>query len=184
MCSSDLLDQGSAGELLGLDADGEMVAAGAHEVGDHRAAARQMRFDQLLDDGQVHGRSVAEARGRAVTFTTGASEGGEPAPVRIDSGVRAGDTITPHYDPMIAKLITWGADRDQARARMAQALDQVRIAGVSTNAAFLYRLMQAPAFSSADLDTGLIERERAVLDRKSTRLNSSHIPLSRMPSSA
>ena len=99
----------------------------------------------------------------AVTFTTGASEGGEPAPVRIDSGVRAGDTITPHYDPMIAKLITWGADRDQARARMAQALAQVRIAGPSTNAAFLYRLMHTGAFADADLDTGLIERERAAL---------------------
>ena len=98
-----------------------------------------------------------------VQFVVGPGGASAPAAVRIDSGVRAGDVITPHYDPMIAKLITWGADRDQARARMAQALDQVRIAGVSTNAAFLYRLMQAPAFSSADLDTGLIERERAVL---------------------
>jgi 3-methylcrotonyl-CoA carboxylase alpha subunit len=71
--------------------------------------------------------------------------------------------ITPHYDPMIAKLITWGVDRDQARARMAQALSQVRIAGVSTNAAFLYRLMQSPAFATADLDTGLIERERSTI---------------------
>jgi 3-methylcrotonyl-CoA carboxylase alpha subunit len=99
----------------------------------------------------------------AVGFSVGAQPAGEPAAVRIDSGVRSGDEITPHYDPMIAKLITWGNDRDQARARMVQALAQVRIAGLSTNAAFLYRLMQAPAFATADLDTGLIERERAVL---------------------
>ncbi len=99
----------------------------------------------------------------AVGFTVGTQYAGEPAAVRIDSGVRAGDVITPHYDPMIAKLIAWGADRDQARARMSRALSEVRIAGVATNAAFLYRLMHAPAFASADLDTGLIERERAVL---------------------
>jgi 3-methylcrotonyl-CoA carboxylase alpha subunit len=99
----------------------------------------------------------------AAGFSVGAGTQGEPAALRIDSGVRAGDVISPHYDPMIAKLITWGVDRDQARARMAQALSQVRIAGVSTNAAFLYRLMQSPAFASADLDTGLIERERSTI---------------------
>jgi 3-methylcrotonyl-CoA carboxylase alpha subunit len=99
---------------------------------------------------------------------------GEPASIRIDSGVRAGDTITPHYDPMIAKLITWGPDRDQARARMAHALSQVRIAGVSTNAEFLFRLMHAPAFASADLDTGLIERDRALLLPEPASLTPAH----------
>jgi 3-methylcrotonyl-CoA carboxylase alpha subunit len=99
---------------------------------------------------------------------------GEPASIRIDSGVRAGDTITPHYDPMIAKLIAWGSDRDQARARMAHALSQVRIAGVSTNAEFLFRLMHAPAFASADLDTGLIERDRALLLPEPASLTPAH----------
>ena len=99
----------------------------------------------------------------AAGFSVAAGPAGESAALRIDSGVRTGDAITPHYDPMIAKLITWGADRDQARARMARALAQVRIAGVSTNAAFLYRLMQSSAFAAADLDTGLIERERETL---------------------
>jgi 3-methylcrotonyl-CoA carboxylase alpha subunit len=80
--------------------------------------------------------------------------------VRIDGGVRQGDAISPFYDPMIAKLIAWGADRDQARARMIQALDGIQIVGVQTNIAFLCRLMTNPAFAGADLDTGLIERER------------------------
>ncbi len=83
--------------------------------------------------------------------------------VRVDGGVRAGDAITPFYDPMIAKLIVHGADRDQARLRMLRALAQTRVVGVQTNAAFLGRLMRDEAFAAADLDTGLIERRRATL---------------------
>ncbi|OWT74380.1 MULTISPECIES: acetyl/propionyl/methylcrotonyl-CoA carboxylase subunit alpha [unclassified Achromobacter] len=83
--------------------------------------------------------------------------------VRVDGGVRAGDAITPYYDPMIAKLIVHGADRDEARARMIQALAHTRVVGVHTNAAFLGRLMRDEAFATADLDTGLIERRRATL---------------------
>jgi len=83
--------------------------------------------------------------------------------VRVDGGVRAGDAITPHYDPMIAKLIVRGEDRDTARTRMAQALAQVRVAGLHTNTAFLGRLMRDEAFAAADLDTGLIERRRDTL---------------------
>jgi len=78
--------------------------------------------------------------------------------VRVDGGVRTGDTITPFYDPMIAKLIVHGADREQARARMVQALGQIQSVGVQTNIAFLRRLISDQAFASADLDTGLIER--------------------------
>lgn len=80
--------------------------------------------------------------------------------IRIDGGVRAGDTITPFYDPMIAKLIVRGADRDQARARMVQALGEIQGVGVQTNIAFLRRLMVDEAFASADLDTGLIDRQQ------------------------
>lgn len=83
--------------------------------------------------------------------------------VRVDGGVRMGDTITPYYDPMIAKLIVHGADRDQARARMIQALAHTHAVGVQTNVAFLTRLMQDAAFAAADLDTGLIERQRETL---------------------
>ena len=85
------------------------------------------------------------------------------ARVRIDAGVREGDAITPHYDPMIAKLIVWGEDRTAARLAMAQALAQLQVVGPATNVDFLRRLMVNPAFAAADLDTGLIERERAAL---------------------
>ena len=83
--------------------------------------------------------------------------------VRIDSGVREGDAISPFYDPMIAKLIVWGNDRSQALAHMAQALSEYRIVGLATNVAFLKRLVESKPFSDADLDTGLIERYRDAL---------------------
>ncbi|PKO67995.1 MAG: 3-methylcrotonyl-CoA carboxylase [Betaproteobacteria bacterium HGW-Betaproteobacteria-14] len=83
--------------------------------------------------------------------------------VRIDTGVEQGDEITPHYDPMIAKLIVWDVDRDRALARMLQSLAQYRVVGVASNVDFLSRLVACPAFANADLDTGLIERERAFL---------------------
>ncbi len=95
---------------------------------------------------------------RAVSFVLGDGGKGQPAAVRIDSGVREGDAISPFYDPMIAKLIVWGENRTQALARMAQALAEFRIVGLATNIAFLKRLVEGDAFSSADLDTGLIER--------------------------
>ncbi len=96
----------------------------------------------------------------AVSFELGA---GSPAGVRIDSGVRAGDAISPFYDPMIAKLIVWGADRKQALARMAQALSEYQVVGLATNIAFLKRLVEGQAFATADLDTGLIERNHEAL---------------------
>ena len=99
----------------------------------------------------------------AVSFELGAGANGDPAPVRIDSGVREGDAISPYYDPMIAKLIVWGADRTQALARMSQALAEFRIVGLATNIAFLKRLVEGGAFSQADLDTGLIERNSDTL---------------------
>jgi 3-methylcrotonyl-CoA carboxylase alpha subunit len=85
------------------------------------------------------------------------------AQVRIDSGVVQGDSITPHYDPMIAKLIVWGADRALALARMSAALAQTRIVGLRTNVAFLQRLCNNPAFAAGEVHTGLIEQERAQL---------------------
>ncbi|NUZ04793.1 acetyl-CoA carboxylase biotin carboxylase subunit [Piscinibacter koreensis] len=85
------------------------------------------------------------------------------APVRIDAGVREGDTISPFYDPMIAKLIVWGADRAEALARLDQALAATHLVGPHTNVAFLRRVIATRSFAGADLDTALIERERAAL---------------------
>jgi 3-methylcrotonyl-CoA carboxylase alpha subunit len=98
----------------------------------------------------------------AVAFELG---GGATAPatVRIDSGVRQGDAISPFYDPMIAKLIVWGNDREEALAHMSQALSEYQIVGLASNIAFLKRLVESAPFAQADLDTGLIERHHAAL---------------------
>ena len=83
--------------------------------------------------------------------------------VRVDTGVEEGDEITPFYDPMIAKLIVWDGTRDGALARMRKALADYRVAGLTTNIDFLSRLVACPAFAKADLDTGLIERQKDFL---------------------
>ncbi|HEY1986915.1 MAG TPA: acetyl/propionyl/methylcrotonyl-CoA carboxylase subunit alpha [Terracidiphilus sp.] len=83
--------------------------------------------------------------------------------VRIDTGVEQGDTITPYYDPMIAKLIVWDESRELALKRMATALSAYQLVGVANNISFLHRLVTSPSFMAANLDTGLIEREHAWL---------------------
>ncbi|WP_029966007.1 acetyl/propionyl/methylcrotonyl-CoA carboxylase subunit alpha [Paraburkholderia graminis] len=93
----------------------------------------------------------------------GLGEPGRKAPVRIDSGVREGDTITPFYDPMIAKLIVHGATREEALARMSRALHACEVVGPHTNVEFLQRIVESEPFASGDLDTGLIERHHEAL---------------------
>ena len=83
--------------------------------------------------------------------------------VRVDDGVREGDAISPFYDSMVAKLIVHGDTRDQALARLDAALAEVQIVGLSTNVQFLRHVVRSPSFAQANLDTALIERERAVL---------------------
>jgi 3-methylcrotonyl-CoA carboxylase alpha subunit len=83
--------------------------------------------------------------------------------VRIDDGVREGDPISPYYDSMIAKLIVHGGTREQALARLDEALAQTHIVGLATNVQFLRYVVRSPSFAQANLDTGLIPREQAVL---------------------
>ena len=88
----------------------------------------------------------------------------DPAPdLRIETGVRQGDAITPYYDPMIAKLVAWGPDRTAALARLGAALAECRVAGIATNLGFLRRLVAHPALRAAELDTGFAARHVADL---------------------
>ncbi len=83
--------------------------------------------------------------------------------IRIDDGVREGDTISPFYDSMVAKLIVHGDTREQALARLDTALAQTQIVGLNTNVQFLRHVVRSQAFATAQLDTALIQRESAVL---------------------
>jgi 3-methylcrotonyl-CoA carboxylase alpha subunit len=87
----------------------------------------------------------------------------ERGAVRVDSGVRQGDAISPFYDSMVAKLIVYGDTREQALARLDEALAQTHIVGLATNVQFLRRVARTDSFVKAQLDTALIPREEAVL---------------------
>ena len=92
------------------------------------------------------------------------------AGIRIDTGFRAGDAVTPYYDALLAKLIVWGADRPQALARLVEALDAFGIEGVTTNLAFLRALLRHPQVVRNEIDIGFIERELAALTRSAPSL--------------
>jgi 3-methylcrotonyl-CoA carboxylase alpha subunit len=99
----------------------------------------------------------------ACTSFERSDDGRDGAMPRIDDGVREGDVISPFYDSMIAKLIVHGSTREQALARLDQALAQIHIVGLNTNVQFLRHVVRSPSFAKADLDTALITREQAVL---------------------
>jgi 3-methylcrotonyl-CoA carboxylase alpha subunit len=86
-----------------------------------------------------------------------------PHGTRVDSGVRQGDTISPFYDSMVAKIIVHGATREEALARMDAALAQTHIVGLATNVQFLRHVTTSTSFAQANLDTALIPREAAAL---------------------
>jgi len=91
------------------------------------------------------------------------SNNGAGLAVRIDDGVREGDTISPFYDSMVAKLIVQGDTREQALARLDDALSQTRIVGLTTNVQFLRHIIRTDSFATAKLDTALIQREEKAL---------------------
>jgi 3-methylcrotonyl-CoA carboxylase alpha subunit len=145
----------AAGEALPLRQDQLAIHGHALEA---RIYAENPDNNFLPSTGMLRHLRMPEA----VTFSLGDNPA-HPAAVRIDSGVRPGDTISPFYDPMIAKLIVWGRDRQEALALMANALAAYQVVGLVTNIAFLKRLVESAPFAAADLDTGLIERNQAVL---------------------
>jgi acetyl-CoA carboxylase, biotin carboxylase subunit len=81
--------------------------------------------------------------------------------VRVDAGYAAGTTVTPYYDPLLAKLCVWGSDREQALERARAAVADFRIEGPKTNLAFFTELLAEPDFVSGSYDTGLVERMRS-----------------------
>lgn len=131
----------AAGEALPLTQDGISAIGHAIEV-------------RLCAEDPARG--FLPSTGRVYRFRTGAD-------VRLDTGLREGDAVSPHYDPMIAKLIVRGTDRAEAVARMASTLADVQIAGVTSNVAFLGAIMGHEDFVSGGLDTGFLGREMETL---------------------
>jgi 3-methylcrotonyl-CoA carboxylase alpha subunit len=86
---------------------------------------------------------------------------------RVETGVEEGDTVSSYYDPMIAKVITHDSSRDEARKAMMRWLDNSYVGPAPSNKGFLYECLDLPAFAEGDLDTGVIERESAMLINES-----------------
>ena len=93
----------------------------------------------------------------AIEFRTG-THAGQTAGIRLDSAMRSGQAVSPHYDPMVGKLITWAPTREAALHRLANALAQLRCVGVKNNLAWLGTLCLHPEFKAGGYDTGLIDR--------------------------
>jgi 3-methylcrotonyl-CoA carboxylase alpha subunit len=85
---------------------------------------------------------------------------------RVDAGIEDGDTITVHYDPMIAKVVAYGADRAGALAALRHRLDRTAIFGVANNLPLLRAIAAHPQFAAGDVDTGFVDRELAVLTQE------------------
>jgi 3-methylcrotonyl-CoA carboxylase alpha subunit len=86
----------------------------------------------------------------------------ESSDLRIDTGIGAGDMISSHYDPLLAKIIAWGDTREAARTRLQGALAAVRVAGVTTNTTFVTRILATAAFAQARLSTRFLEHEPGI----------------------
>jgi 3-methylcrotonyl-CoA carboxylase alpha subunit len=131
-----------------------------------------LRQDQLRIQGHaIEARICAEnpdnnflpATGTLQVYRKPQATAFERGTIRVDDGVREGDTISPFYDSMVAKLIVHGDTREQALARLDTALAQTRIVGLNTNVQFLRHVVRSDSFAAAKLDTALIQRESAVL---------------------
>ena len=108
--------------------------------------------------------------------------------VRVDAGVCTGGEVSVHYDPMLAKVITWGASRDESIERMAEALRRTVVLGVVTNLDRLQAIVAHPAFRRGDLHTGFLEEHLSALERvpcpPAKGLAAAVLALSRTPGAA
>ena len=131
------------------------------------AAGEPLPFDQddlALDGHAVEARIYAENARRNFLPSTGSLHWVSfPADVRVDSGIRTSSVVSPHYDPMLAKVIAHGANRRQAVARIRAALKEVEIAGVEHNVAWLANVLDHPAFVAGTHTTGTVEESADIL---------------------
>ncbi|MGR3497893.1 MAG: acetyl/propionyl/methylcrotonyl-CoA carboxylase subunit alpha [Limimaricola soesokkakensis] len=149
-----------------------------------RGETLPLRQEDLRIDGHaVEARLYAEDAERGFLPATGRLERlrfpeaacFERGALRVDAGVTEGDAITPHYDPMIAKVIAHGATRAEALSRLVAALEATQVGGTVTNLGFLARLLRHEGFAAGEVDTGLIGRDLDTLTAKAEMPE--HVPV-------
>ena len=142
--------------ITGLDLVEQMIRVAAGET------LAMAQDDIALDGWSLECRVYAEDPDRNFMPSTGRLSHYQPPTesdsVRVDTGVLAGSDISMFYDPMIAKLVTWGPDRTSATAAMRTALDNYVIRGVQHNIPFLTALLDHPDFKSGEIHTGFIDQ--------------------------
>ena len=146
----------AAGEPLSDAAREPQIRGHAIEV---RLYAEDAAGGYLPQAGTLGAFSIAGAEPFAVP-----RGGGEPADLRIDSGVEKGSVVSPHYDPMLAKLIAWAPTRREAASRLAAALAAAQVDGLVTNRDLLVRVLRDEGFGAGDTDTGFLERDTGLLE--------------------
>ena len=144
----------AAGERLPLAQD--EIAIRGHAV-EARLYAEDPARGFLPSTGRLAHLRLPEAAGPSGAGAgTGHALPGENG-IRVDTGVRTGDTVSMYYDPMIAKVIAWGRDRTIATDRLAAALAATEVVGLTANSGFLHALVKHPRFEAADIHTRFIE---------------------------
>ncbi len=128
----------AAGEPLPLSQ--KEIALTGHAI-EARLYAEDPRNQFLPQSGQIIRWELPESEG-----------------VRIDHGITVGQQVTPHYDPLLAKIIAFGKSREEARRRLARAVDETRLLGVKSNKQFLAGLLRKRAFSSGDITTAFVDK--------------------------
>jgi geranyl-CoA carboxylase alpha subunit len=117
--------------------------------------------DIELNGHAIEVRLYAEDPSSGFTPQTGPLHTFQPAEgegLRFDTGVRSGDDVTPHYDPMLAKVIAWGKNRDEARRRLIRALEDTTVFGVTTNRYFLSRIIGDDTFGAGEATTAFLQQ--------------------------
>lgn len=115
--------------------------------------------DVRLTGHAIEARLYAEDPGNGYLPVTGRIERWSPAVgdgIRVDAGIDTGTDVTPHYDPMLAKIIAYGHDRDEARRRLINALDHTTALGIATNRSFLTRILRHETFAGGEATTALL----------------------------
>jgi 3-methylcrotonyl-CoA carboxylase alpha subunit len=123
-----------------------------------------LKQDEIRMNGHaIEARIYAEDPSKAFMPSVGTIRSWRSPPqvdgLRIDAGYREGDTVSPHYDAMLAKMISWGPTRESAIDRLARGLEDTDIRGITTNTQFLTALVDHRKVRGNDIDTGFIERE-------------------------
>jgi acetyl/propionyl-CoA carboxylase alpha subunit len=128
-----------------LDLHQEEIRPRGHAL-ECRLYAEDAERDDLPSPGRIAGYAAPEGPG-----------------VRFDSGVEEGSEVSVHYDPLLAKLVTWGRNREESTARMAAALAETVVLGVATNLGRLKGIVADPAFRAGQLDIGFLEQGRGAV---------------------